>query len=155
MIKCPKGFKFLVKRSIASKHVNVLPQDLTRYIHIYAINIKTKEKVGYVDLVWSDHRCKFWETHSFFNEEVRGIGLGVAAYAKAIDVALKRKEIVASSSAPSEDAKRVWMSKRLNAVYNIEYRLIKRSRHVNSPLQMRYIVNGRKKKSNRQVQSRQ
>lgn len=122
MIKCPKGYHFVVTaprptRSIAYNS-NSLPTSEVRSIWIELYNSKTKEKIGYVDLVLTKYN--FWETHSTLDDEEQGKGLGVLMYAKAIDVGLKNELVVKSSTAPSDDAKRTWKSRRLNALYEIK-----------------------------------
>ena len=76
------------------------------------------EPVGYVTLVPREN--KFYETHTFVDEEHRGKGFGVKLYAKAIKVGLKLLGEVRSSKKYSEDAWRVWTSIRLNKMYKIE-----------------------------------
>ena len=77
-------------------------------------------EVGHVAVVKA--KRELWETHARLDDEEHGKGFGVLMYAKAIDVALKKGFKVASSDSPSEDAIRVWSSKRLNAMYRFRRR---------------------------------
>ena len=108
-IKCPKGYKLIIEKTYAAAAAyrsKILSKNRVKTIRINIINIKKNDAVGWVDLVWTQKR--FWETHSYVDEDERGKGLGLAAYSKAINVVLRRVERVMSSSSPSADAVRVW-----------------------------------------------
>lgn len=79
--------------------------------------IRDDETVGYVELIQTVHG--HWETHIFVDEEERGKGLGVALFAKAFNYCLRRNQSVMSSTYTSDDANRLWLSKRLNQRYVI------------------------------------
>lgn len=98
------------------------------------------EEVGYVELVAT--RDGAWETHSLLDEEFRGRGLGILMYAKAIDVVLRRGQVVRSSHLPSADATRTWKSERLNELFKI--------RHDGG----RFYVAGRKTQRHQSIQLR-
>ena len=121
-LRCPNGYRFYVKlynnTRTSSVESRSLPRESTTSIRVDLK--KDHDVVGYVDLVWT--RFGFWETHSFLDEEERGKNLGTIMYAKAIDVILRRNQRVKSSKSPSNYAKRVWTSRRLNQAYVISYR---------------------------------
>jgi GNAT superfamily N-acetyltransferase len=90
---------------------------ISRMVPVYTFYLykkhDLKNHVGYIDLV--ETRYGFHETHSFIDESYRGTGVGIKLYKHAIDYALKRGINVRSSTKPSEDASRVWHSKRLRS----------------------------------------
>ncbi len=78
------------------------------------------DSLGYVNVVKTMHG--FWETHSWIDPKIRGRGFGIQVYSKAIAYCLKRGYTLKSSWEPSNDAIRVWQSKRLRTKYRIHKR---------------------------------
>jgi len=60
-----------------------------------------------------------WETHCVVREKHHNTGVGLKLYDAAISHGLNMGFNVVSSMAPSDMAKRVWNSKRLNSKYKI------------------------------------
>jgi hypothetical protein len=109
-ITVPRGFKILiVKRSdISGGDIEIIA---------YKNNKKTLEAAGHVKL---ENHGRYYETHSNIMSKYRNKGLGIALYATAINYALSNKKKVESYEDPSPAAKRVWKSKRLNKMFDIE-----------------------------------
>jgi len=74
--------------------------------------------IGHLELY--ETKGRFYETHSFLQEDVRGLGLGILLYDTAISSCLKQGVEIRSSKDPSWQAIRLWRSKTLRAKYNIK-----------------------------------
>jgi GNAT superfamily N-acetyltransferase len=83
------------------------------------------EWCGYVDLCFDKRPPpfeSFYETHCSLDEEHRHLGLGTLMYRKAFEVGRKAGVPVKSSLVPSDNAIRLWESKNLNSLWEIEKR---------------------------------
>lgn len=93
---------------------------IPEYTHAICINLRsrvTREVIGYIDLIKTKH--KFYETHSFLDEDRRGQGLGKSLYEKAFEFAMEHDLNLRSSRKPSIAAIYVWNSSELNNQYKI------------------------------------
>jgi len=60
-----------------------------------------------------------FQTHVYLQEGERGKGLGIALYAMAFELALALDVTVVSSDDMSDDARRLWKSRRLRSLFDI------------------------------------
>ncbi len=115
--RAPKGFHVRIR----DKVIDSITHEGVSYRECIAHHVELNfhdEVVGYVDVIKTI--SGYWETHSYIDDEHRGRGLGTLIYAKAIDGILKRGHEVRSSYKPSMDARNVWLSRKLNGLYDIE-----------------------------------
>lgn len=120
-LRCPNGFRMRLVTSMVLSDAyesGVLPADETEALKIELRKTSDNEMIGWVDVVKTTD--EFWETHSYLDEEHRGNGFGTLMYARAIDAALKRGDLVKSSSRTSAMAMRVWESQQLNDLFEIQ-----------------------------------
>ena len=117
--KHPEGYRFAVEPYFYGAPSNELEE---KSFVVKLVRDSDDEEIGYVEMLYDKQPgdMSFVETHCALEECEQGKGLGVCMYARAISVALKRGFTVKSSLVPSEDAQRVWKSKRLNALFDIE-----------------------------------
>lgn len=115
-IKAPRGYKFRITRDRGQ----YAEDDKWDYVHVTLLNSKTNYEVGHIELEKDDNK---WVTHSELNEDLRGQGIGIILYAKAIQYCHRKGWKVSSSGQSSDMAKRLWASKRLRKLFKI----IKRS----------------------------
>ena len=104
-------------------------------VFIRAYKNKKKQLSNYVGRIelWP-YKKNFWETHSNINWPYKGRGFGVKLYAKAISYAKRKNMRISSSSCYSDDAKKLWQSKRLRKKYKIYKRRYKPSTYNNPSL---------------------
>lgn len=95
---------------------------LTMRVSTYdgGFRVSLSNKMGYVNIVRT--LPGDFETHSWLDPTLRGKGLGVKAYGRAIEYCLKHGHSIKSSNNPSDEAVRVWQSKRLREKYRIHKR---------------------------------
>lgn len=114
------GYTFDITKTSVHAFINYDTDQASGYVPAYFIELLDPQgfNVGYVDVIRTDRG--HWETHMFLDPEERNKGLGIQLLSKTFDLMLKRKLPLMSSTYFSADAARLWESKTLNELYEIE-----------------------------------
>lgn len=115
------GYKITSTKSHASSWVydsDLILESRVNIVQFRLIEIESRTETGYVELV--ETPFGHWETHTFLDEELRGKGLGIELFSRAFKQSLEKHRRVMSSTYTSDAAIRLWESKTLNKLYEIE-----------------------------------
>lgn len=127
-IRAPAGFRFEITPARLQKSWQA-GWSCNFVVNVSLVDSKTGNLMGFVDLKSIDKskrnelhdplKHQRFETHSSLDESLLGKGIGILIYRKAIFVGHSRGLKICSSKISSDDAKRLWRSKRLRKFHKI------------------------------------